>query len=76
MLMQVGWNFRKGQEESLAAAIASQAIEAQPAFGQIEPSEAAWFAWVRQLLKENSWRISSDPRKRPCSWGEEKETLA
>src|SRR5215469_2667877 len=31
-------------EESLSAAIAAQAIEAQPSFGQIEPSGAAWFA--------------------------------
>src|SRR5215470_15255035 len=60
-------------EESLAAAIAAQAIEAQPSFGQIEPSGPAWFAWVRQLLKENTWRISTAPHKRPCSSGEEKE---
>ena len=35
-------------EESLAAAIAAQAIEAQPSFGQIKPSEARWLAPVRQ----------------------------
>ena len=37
-------NGRSPGEESLATAIAAQAIEAQPSFGQIEPSGAAWFA--------------------------------
>ena len=37
-------NGRSPGEESLTAAVAAQAIEAQPSFGQIKPSEAAWFA--------------------------------
>jgi hypothetical protein len=35
-------------KEVLTAAVAAQAIEAQPSFGQIKPSEAAWLAPVRQ----------------------------
>lgn len=31
-------------EESRAAAVAAQAIEAQPSFGQIKPGEAVWLA--------------------------------
>ena len=44
---RLSWLARNGRspgEESLATAIAAQAIEAQPSFGQIEPSGAAWFA--------------------------------
>jgi hypothetical protein len=33
-------NRRSPGEESLGAAVAAQAIEAQPSFGQIKPSEA------------------------------------
>jgi hypothetical protein len=33
-------NGRSPGEESLTAAIAAQAIEAQPSFGQIKPSQA------------------------------------
>jgi hypothetical protein len=40
---RLSWLARNGRspgEESRAAAIAAQAIEAQPSFGQIKPSEA------------------------------------
>ena len=37
-------NGRSPGEESLTGAVAAQAIEAQPSFGQIKPSEATWFA--------------------------------
>jgi hypothetical protein len=41
-------NGRSPGEESLTAAVAAQAIEAQTSFGQIKPSEARWLAPVRQ----------------------------
>src|SRR5262245_25420472 len=41
-------NGRSPGEESITAAVAAEAIEAQPSFGQIKPSEAAWLAPVRQ----------------------------
>src|SRR6516164_10828108 len=41
-------NGRSPGEESLTAAVAAQAIEAQTSFGQIKPSEARWLASVRQ----------------------------
>ena len=45
-------------EESLSPAIAAQAIEAQPSFGQIKPSEAARLA-VRQLFpRRKTWPIA------------------
>src|SRR5262249_20244292 len=47
---------RKGRspgEESLTAAVAAQAIEAQTSFGQIKPSEARWLASVRQHCGED-----------------------
>jgi hypothetical protein len=40
-------NGRSPGEESLTVAVAAQAIEAQPSFGQIKPSEATWLAPVR-----------------------------
>ena len=61
-------------EESLSPAIAAQAIEAQPSFGQIKPSEAARLA-VRQLFprrRRGGYRLS----KRPDPLGAEKETPA
>jgi hypothetical protein len=57
------------------SAVAAQAIEAQPSFGQIKPSEATWFARSNSTEKK-TWRISNEPRKRPGSSGEGKETLA
>jgi hypothetical protein len=41
---RLSWLARNGRspgEENRAAAVAAQAIEAQPSFGQIKPSEAA-----------------------------------
>jgi hypothetical protein len=68
-------NGRSPGEESLAAAIAAQAIEAQASFGHIEPSEAAWFARSGST-EENTWRLSSDPHKRSRLSGEGKEIPA
>jgi hypothetical protein len=45
-------NGRSPGEESLAAAIAVQAIEAQPAFGQIKPMRGTVFACAEQHLGE------------------------
>jgi hypothetical protein len=57
------------------SAVAAQAIEALPSFGQIKPSEAAWLR-RSDSTKEKTWRISCHPHKRPRSSGERKETLA
>ena len=46
-------------EESLAAAIAAQSIEAQPSFGQIKPSEAAWLARRASPLAEKDMADSA-----------------
>ena len=57
------------------SAVASQAIEAQPSFGQIKP----WRGRVvraEQHPREKTWRTSNVPHKRPGFPGEEKETLA
>ena len=67
-------NGRSPGEESLTAAVAAQAIEAQPSFGQIKPSEAAWRR--SGSPEEKTWRILSEPHKRPGSPGEEKENAA
>src|SRR5262245_2785065 len=52
-LSYLGRNGRSPGEESRAAAVAVEAIEAQPSFGQIKPSEAAWLALVRQRRGED-----------------------
>jgi len=67
-------NGRSPGEESLTAAVAAQAVEAQPSFGQIKPSEAAWRR--SGSPEEKTWRILSEPHKRPGSPGEEKENAA
>jgi hypothetical protein len=46
-----GRNGQSPGEESRPAAVAAQAIEAQPSFGQIKPAEAAW-SRARQQSKE------------------------
>ena len=74
--LRLSWLARNGRspgEESLNAAIAAQAIEAQPSFGQIKPSEAALLA-VRQPSKEKTWRIS--PAQEAGPLGAEKEIPA
>jgi len=48
------------------SAVAAQAIEAQPSFGQIKPSEAAWLA-RSDSSEEKTWRISSNLHKRPAT---------
>ena len=47
-------NGRSPGEESLAAAIAVQAIEAQPAFGQIKPMRGQVLACAEQHLGERA----------------------
>jgi hypothetical protein len=49
-------------EESLAAAIAVQATEAQPAFGQIEPMRGQVLAGAEQ---QETRQLSIGPHKRP-----------
>jgi len=74
---RLSWLARNGRspgEESLGAAVAAQAIEAQPSFGQIKPSEAARLA-VRQLFPRRR-RGEYHRRKRPASLGAEMETPA
>ena len=67
-------NGRSPGEESLTGAVAAQAVEAQPSFGQIKPSEGAWRR--SGSPEEKTWRILSEPHKRPGSPGEEKENAA
>jgi hypothetical protein len=57
------------------SAVVAQAIEAQPSFGQIKPSRRHG-SRRSDSIEEKTWRISSDPYKRPGSSGEGKETLA
>src|SRR5262249_3473418 len=64
-------NGRSPGEESLTAVVAAQAIEPQPSFGQIKPSEAG-----RLATEEKTWRISNNLHKRPATSGDGKETLA
>jgi hypothetical protein len=51
-------------------ALRHKAIEAQPAFGQIKPSEAAW-RW--SSAEEKKWPMLSGPGKRPIHRSEAKE---
>jgi hypothetical protein len=52
-------NGRSPGEESLTAVVAAQAIEAQPSFGQIKPSEAAWLAGPTALRRRRGgYRIT------------------
>src|SRR6516162_1231896 len=67
---------RNGQspgEESLTAAVAAQAVEAQPSFGQIKPSEVAWRR--SGSPEEKTWRILSEPHKRPAHRAKKRKTL-
>ena len=58
-------NGRSPGEESLTAAAAAQAIEAQPSFGQIKPSEAAWFARPTALRRRRGGYRVTRTRGRP-----------
>ena len=69
-------NGRSPGEESFTGAVAAQAIEAQPVFGQIKPGEAVWLACDEQHPREKTWRTSLGPHKRFGIPGEGKEILA
>src|SRR5262249_62294071 len=74
---RLSWLARNGRspgEESLKPAIAAQAIEAEPTFGQLKPSEAARVAVQQPSLRRR--RGGYLPHKRPAWWGVEKETPA
>jgi hypothetical protein len=62
-------------EESLAAAVAAQAIEAQPSFGEIKPGRGRVVRAERQS-REKRWWTSRAARKRSEIPGEGKEGLA
>jgi hypothetical protein len=67
---------RNGQspgEESIAATVAVQAIEAQPAFGQIKPMRGKVLACAEQQVGDVQLPIGS--HKKPRTRGDEKETL-
>jgi hypothetical protein len=55
-------NGRSPGEESLTAAVAAQAIEAEPSFGQIKPSEAAWLARSTALRRSGGYRMTHTRR--------------
>jgi hypothetical protein len=60
-------NGRRPGEESLTAAIAVQAIEVQPAFGQIKPMRGPVLACAEQHLGEVAaidWPTQEVPRSR------------
>jgi hypothetical protein len=60
-------NGRSPGEESLTAAIAVQAIEAQPAFGQIKPMRGQVLACAEQHLGDvpaSDWLTQEAPRSR------------
>jgi hypothetical protein len=58
-------NGRSPGEESLTAVIAAQAIEAQPSFGQIKPSEAAWLAGPSALRRRRGGYCITCTRGQP-----------
>jgi hypothetical protein len=68
-----GMGFSPG-EESLTDAIASQAIEAQPSFGQIKPLRGRVVRASNSM--EKTWPTSSAAHKWSGVPGEEMETLA
>jgi hypothetical protein len=58
------------------SAVAAQAIEAQPLFGQIKPRGGNVASRAEQHPPERTWRTSVGPHKTFSSAGEGKETLA
>jgi len=62
-------------EESRSGAVAAQAIEAQPPFGQIEPERGRVARATEQHPREKTWRTSDVLHKRRSVAGEEKETM-
>jgi hypothetical protein len=75
--LRLSWLARNGLspgEESLSRAIAAEAIEAEPSFGQINPSRR--HASRFDGLEDETWQISSHPDKRRGASSEEKDTLA
>jgi hypothetical protein len=63
-------------EESLTDAVASQAIEAQPSFGQIKPLRGRVVRASNSILRRKTWPTSSAAHKWSGVPGEGKETLA
>jgi hypothetical protein len=61
-------------EESFTAAIAVQAIEAQPAFGQIEPMRGQVLAGAEQHFERRRARYRSAHTRGPAFPAKEKET--
>ena len=61
-------------EESRVDSVAAQTIEAQPVFGQIEPSQRPSASRAETQPWEKSWLISVLPYKRLERLGVEKET--
>jgi len=68
-------NGRSPGEESRSGAVAAQAIEAQPPFGQIEPERGRVARATEQHPREKTWRTSDVLHKRRSVAGEEKETM-
>jgi len=67
-------NGRSPGEESLTAAVAAQAIEAQPSSGQISQREAV--VARRTASSEKTWLTQEVLHKRGGTPGEEKEAVA
>ena len=61
-------------EESRADSVAAQTIEAQPVFGQIEPSQRPRASRAEPQVSGEEWRPSVPLHKRSKRFGVEKET--
>ena len=67
-------NGRSPGEESRFDGVAAQTIEAQPVFGQIEPSQRPGASRADTQSREKRWLISIVPYKRLERFSAEKET--
>ena len=68
-------NGRSPGEESRINSVAAQAIEAQPVFGQIKPSQRPGASRAETQSREKTWRISVVLDKRSKRFGVEKERM-
>ena len=72
--MRLSWLARNGRspgEESLTAAVAVQAIEAKPAFGQIKPMRGEVLACTNSVLEMCQPAIGAHKKPRISSEGKE-----
>ena len=63
-------------KESLTAAVAAEAIEAQPSFGQIKPKRDRVVRAPNSIPEQETWPTSFMEHKKPGIPGDGKEALA